>query len=437
MMVDRHPPGHRMGPARKLGGTVPGPIAETLAALLLVATLVSAVVRPWGLPEALIAVPAAGLLLVLGVLPLSQAGTEATSLGPTIGFLAAILVLANLCDRYGLFEAAGTWMASGSRGRPVTLLALVFAVASTVTAVLSLDATVVLLTPVVFATVARLRLRSKPHVYACTHLANSASLLLPVSNLTNLLAFSASGLSFARFGAVMALPWLAAIAVEWLVLRRFFSGELIGRAESIPPRRQPVPVFACVVVGLTLVGFFVTSLVHIAPAFAALGGAVTLGVPALASRRAALRDIGLALEVPFLAFVLALGIVVKAVSVHGLGSLVTHLVPGGTSLGSLLLIAAVAAVLANLINNLPAVLLLLPAASIAGPGAVLAVLIGVNTGPNLTYVGSLATLLWRRVLRQRGEELPVSEFMRLGALTVPPVLVAATVALWISLRAVG
>jgi arsenical pump membrane protein len=416
---------------------VPGPIAETLAALLLVATLVSAVVRPWGLPEALVAVPAAGLLLVLGVLPLRQAGTEATSLAPTIGFLAAILVLANLCDRYGLFEAAGTWMASGSRGRPVTLLALVFAVASAVTAVLSLDATVVLLTPVVFATVARLRLRSKPHVYACTHLANSASLLLPVSNLTNLLAFSASGLSFARFGAVMALPWLAAITVEWLVLRRFFGGELIGRAESLTTERQPVPVFACVVVGLTLIGFFVTSLVHIAPAFAALGGAVTLGVPALASRRADLRAIGLALEVPFLAFVLALGIVVKAVSVHGLGSLVTHLVPAGTSLGSLLLIAAVAAVLANLINNLPAVLLLLPAASIAGPGAVLAVLIGVNTGPNLTYVGSLATLLWRRVLRQRGEELPVSEFMRLGALTVPAVLVAATVALWISLRVVG
>ncbi len=416
---------------------MPGPIAETLAALLLVATLVSAVVRPWGLPEALVAVPAAGLLLVLGVLPLRQAGTEATSLAPTIGFLAAILVLANLCDRYGLFEAAGTWMASGSRGRPVTLLALVFAVASAVTAVLSLDATVVLLTPVVFATVARLRLRSKPHVYACTHLANSASLLLPVSNLTNLLAFSASGLSFARFGAVMALPWLAAITVEWLVLRRFFGGELIGRAESLTTERQPVPVFACVVVGLTLIGFFVTSLVHIAPAFAALGGAVTLGVPALASRRADLRAIGLALEVPFLAFVLALGIVVKAVSVHGLGSLVTHLVPAGTSLGSLLLIAAVAAVLANLINNLPAVLLLLPAASIAGPGAVLAVLIGVNTGPNLTYVGSLATLLWRRVLRQRGEELPVSEFMRLGALTVPAVLVAATVALWISLRVVG
>ena len=416
---------------------MPGPIAETLAGLLLVGTLGWAMVRPWGLPEAVVAVPAAALLLLLGVLSLSQAGAEAKSLAPTIGFLAAVLVLANLCDRYGLFEAAGTWMATGSRGRPVTLLALVFAVASTVTAVLSLDATVVLLTPVVFATVARLRLRSKPHVYACTHLANSASLLLPVSNLTNLLAFSASGLSFARFGATMALPWLAAIAVEWLVLRRFFSTDLVGRAEAVTTTRQPVPVFACVVVVLTLLGFFVTSVLHVAPAFAALAGAVTLAVPALVKRRAAVRDIGLALEVPFLAFVLALGIVVKALSVHGLGSLVTHLVPGGTSLGSLLLIAAVAAVLANLINNLPAVLLLLPAVAAAGPGAVLAVLIGVNTGPNLTYVGSLATLLWRRVLRQRGEELPLGEFMRLGAFTVPPVLVAATVALWVSLRLVG
>ena len=150
-----------------------------------------------------------------------------------------------------------------------------------------------------------------------------------------------------------------------------------------------------------------------------------------------LRDIGFALDVPFLAFVLALGLVVKAVSLHGLASLVAHLVPGGTSLGSLLVVAAVAAVLANLINNLPAVLLLLPAAAAAGPGVVLAVLIGVNAGPNLTYVGSLATLLWRRVLRQRDEELPTSEFVRLGAMTVPPVLLVSTLALWTSLRLVG
>ena len=416
---------------------MPSSIAETLAVLLLVVTLVCAVARPKGWPEAAFAVPAAVLLLVLGVLPLSQAGAEVRSLAPTIGFLAAVLVLADLCDRYGLFEAAGTWMATGSRGRPVTLLALVFVVASVVTAVLGLDATVLLLTPVVLTTVARLRLRAKPHAYACTHLANSASLLLPVSNLTNLLAFRASGLSFARFGAIMALPWLAAIAVEWVTLRRFFATDLVGRSEVEVATPLTIPVFVSVVVALTLFGFFVASLFHVNPAFAALGGAVTLAVPALVRRRAKVRDIGLSLDVPFLAFVLALGLVVKAVSLHGLSSLVVRMVPSGTSLGSLLLVAAVAAVLANLINNLPAVLLLLPAAAAAGPGVVLAVLIGVNAGPNLTYVGSLATLLWRRVLRRRGEDLPTSEFLRLGVVTVPPVLLASTVALWASLRLVG
>ena len=416
---------------------MPGPVAETLAVVLLVATLGCAIVRPRGLPEAVVAVPAAGLLLVLGILPLGQAGTEARSLGPTIGFLAAVLVLANLCDHYGLFQAAGSWMAAGSRGRPVSLLALVFAAASLVTAVLSLDATVVLLTPVVFATVARLRLRAKPHVYACTHLANSASLLLPVSNLTNLLAFGASGLSFARFGATMALPWVAAIGVEWLVLRRFFAGDLVGRGDTHSVTPLPVPVFATVVVTLTLAGFFVTSAFNVSPAFAALAGAAVLAVPAVASRRISVRDVALSTDVPFLAFVLALGLVVEAISLHGLGSVVAHVVPGGSGLGSLLVIAVVAAVLANVINNLPAALLLLPAVSGAGAGPVLAVLIGVNTGPNLTYVGSLATLLWRRVLMRHGQELPISEFLRLGALTVPPVLVISTVALWISLRLVG
>ncbi len=92
--------------------------------------------------------------------------------------------------------------ASISRGRPRRLLVTTFALASVTTAVLSLDATVVLLTPVLLTTASRLRVAARPHVYACTHLANSASLLLPVSNLTNLLAFAATGLSFAAFTVV-------------------------------------------------------------------------------------------------------------------------------------------------------------------------------------------------------------------------------------------
>ncbi|MEU4300755.1 arsenic transporter [Kitasatospora aureofaciens] len=413
-------------------------IAEALSVGLLVLVLVGAVVRPWGWPEAVVAVPAAGLVVATGAISPAHALAEAQRLGPVIGFLAAVLVLAQLCDDEGLFQACGAWMARTSAGSPRRLLVQVFAAASVITAVLSLDATVVLLTPVVFATAARLGARPKPHLYACTHLSNTASLLLPVSNLTNLLAFAASGLSFTRFAALMVLPWLVAIGVEYVVLRRFFAADLEAGAPSPGGAGAPeMPLFALVTVAGTLAGFVLTSTVGIDPAWAALAGALVLAVRALARRRTTPAAIVRSAAVPFLAFVLALGVVVRAVVDNGLASALGHLVPHGTSLPALLGVAVLAAVLANVINNLPATLVLLPLAVPSGAGAVLAVLLGVNIGPNLTYAGSLATLLWRRIVREHDAEVGLGEFTRLGLLVVPAALTLAVVALWGSLQIVG
>jgi arsenical pump membrane protein len=416
------------------------------------------VVRPFGLPEAVVAVPAAGLLIATGAISLDHTRAEAQRLGPVIGFLAAVLVLAELCDDAGLFTACGAWLSRAAAGRPRRLLAGVFVIASATTAVLSLDATVVLLTPVVFATAARSGVRAKPHVYACAHLSNSASLLLPVSNLTNLLAFADAGISFTRFAGLMALPWLAAIGVEYLVFRRFFADDLRIEAEAtataatasattpaaatlVPdaasdPQPRP-PVFTLTVVALTLAGFALASAAGINPAWAATAGALVLAVRALRERRATIKGLIAAASPMFLAFVLALGIVVRAVVDHGLAGTLGHLIPAGTSLPALLGLAALAALLANIINNLPAVLVLLPLATPVGTGAVLAVLVGVNIGPNLTYAGSLATLLWRRVVHAHEEQVDLREFSRLALWSVPATLVAATAALWLSLRLIG
>jgi arsenical pump membrane protein len=413
---------------------VPEALALVLALLVLTGTLAAAVVHSRWPVEALAAAGGAALLVALGTLSVSDARYALGDLGPTVGFLAALLVLAEGCRREGLFEAMGGLMAAGARGSPRRLLALVFAVAATVTAVLSLDATVVLLTPIVFATAARLRTSPRPHVYACSHLANSASLLLPVSNLTNLLAFQASGLSFMRFAGLMALPTAAAIAVEWGVLTRFFAVDLNrprrGRADD--GAGPPLPRFAVTVVALTLAGFGLSSVLAIAPAWVAVAGAAAITAPALMRRTTTARTLVLAAEPSFLVFVLGLGIIVRAASDNGLTDAARALLPSGVALPELLAVAAVSAILANLVNNLPATLILVPVAAPSGAAAVLAVLIGVNVGPNLTYVGSLATLLWRRVLHVEDHEIELGEFVRLGALTVPAGLVLATLLLWFS-----
>lgn len=242
--------------------------------------------------------------------------------------------------------------------------------------------------------------------------------------MTNLLAFAASGQSFTRFAALMALPWLVAIATEYVIFRWYFAIDLDAGAPAPPGAAAPeLPVFALATLACTLAGFVLASGFGVNPVWAALAGVVVLASRALAQRRTTAFEIVRAAAVPFLAFVLALGIVVRAVVDNGFAWALGNLVPAGTGLPVLLGTAALAAVLANMINNLPAVLVLLPLAAPAGPGAVLAVLLGVNIGPNLTYAGSLATLLWRRIMRGHDTDVDLGEFTLLGLLTVPAGLV--------------
>ena len=154
-----------------------------------------------------------------------------------------------------------------------------------------------------------------------------------------------------------------------------------------------------------LIGFVVASSLGIEAAWVAGAAALVLAVRALVRKEVSLRSLGGSLNIPFIAFVLGLGIVVMAVVHGGLGSFLGHLAPTGNGLVSLLLWALLAAVLANLVNNLPAVLLVLPLAAAVGPLAVLA--------------------------SDHDHEVSIGEFTVLGLLTTPASLVAGVTALWV------
>lgn len=420
--------------------------SDVVPVVALVVLLAIAYRHPRGSIEAGGGLLAAGATVATGALTGGGLRSELGHLGPVVGFLAAILVVADQCRAEGLFDAIGARLA-GRPGRQ--LLGLVFVVAVLVTATLSLDATVVLLTPVVVAATA---LRPGVRVageLACVRLANSASLVLPVANLTNLLAMPRLHLTFGAFFVRMLPGWLVVLGVEYVVLQWFArrqpspqragepeAGRPADRSPGQPDRRTlpPLPRLPLVVVAVMLVGFAVASPFGVPPVWVALVAALVLAGRNLARRRTAAVRVARSAHLPFAVFVLCLGIVVAALARGGFGDAVARVIPtagpgGGLGLRHLLLLAAIGAVVANLVNNLPATLLLVPLAAPLGTTALLGLLIGINVGSSMTWTGSLANLLWRRTLHASGRPVPSRAFHLAGVLASPVAIVLAVAVL--------
>ena len=406
------------------------PALDLVPVAALVALLVTAYRHPSGRIEALVGLSAAAATLLTGILTRGDVEDTLRSLGPVVVFLVTILVVADVCARAGLFTAAAARVRSASGGRPVPLFTGIFLLAAAVTAVLSLDATVVLLTPVVVSAAVVAGTSYRPGAHACLRMANSASLLLPVSNLTNLLAMPDLDLSFGGFALTMAPVLAIVLVVEYVVLRVLFRRELTApvrptEAEAAPP----LPVVPMVVVGLMLVGFGVGSLVGIEPGWISAVAAVVLVGWSRRRGLVTLREATHAAHPAFAVFVLCLALVVAAMSEGFLGDWVSDLLPDGTTYLDLMLIAVIATVLANLLTNLSATLLLVPLLAPLGDTAILAALLGLNIGSGLTYTGSLANLLWRRTLVRLEHPARLSELHRVSLVATPLSLVAAVTVL--------
>lgn len=406
------------------------PFSDLVALAALVGLLVTAFRHPSGRVELAVGTAAVAVVAGTGHLDADLVGSTLGHLGPVVLFLATILVVADVCAAAGLFTWAADRIARQGRGRTTWVFTGTFVAAALITTSLSLDATVVLLTPVVVAAALSLGVPHRPGAMACLRMANSASLLLPVSNLTNLLALPHLPYGFAGFALAMAPVLAVVLAVEYAGLRLLYRRELaqpVTRALTAEPARLPVVPLVAVLV--MLVGFAVGSPLGIEPGWISTATAVGLVAWARHCGIGSLRR-GIAAAHPsFAGFVLALGLVVSALGEGVLGDEVRALLPDGTGTLDLLVIAGIATLLAALVTNLSATLLLVPMLEPLGPVAVLAALLGLTIGSGLTWTGSLANLLWRRSLTRQGITTGSGDFHRVSLVLTPVSLVAAVVTL--------
>ena len=362
--------------------------------------------------------------VVTGFLPRPEAGALGERIAPVLGFVVAITIVAELARDAAVFDVVAQRLARWGRGRVVALWMLVVALAVVSTVFLSLDTTAVIVTPVVVLLAQGIGVSPLPFALATVWLANTASLALPVSNLTNLLAAPAIGDGPAAFIALSWAPTLVGILVPVAILTVMHRRTVFRTYETPVPRRPADPTLFWSATGILVVLMPLLAITHDVwiPATAA---ALALIVLFAVRRRRALR---IAL-VPWQALALAasLFVLVEAAHAHGFLDVLTSPTANGDSPGDLFRLAALGAVSANAINNLPAYLVLEPAAG--DPVALMALLIGVNLGPLITPWASLATLLWHHRIVALGVTIRWSRFMMWGVLAAVPTVLAAVLVL--------
>jgi arsenical pump membrane protein len=310
-----------------------------------------------------------------------------------------LLLVGAVVEADGLFEAIGTRI-ERIGGGSVGLLATLLCLDAIVTAVLNLDTAVVFVTPIVLHSARQRNCDERPFLYGTLFIANGASLLLPGSNLTNLIVLAHAPRSGASFARAMVLPWLAVVAVTIAFVAVVYRPRgVAGATRPLPPLRVGLGV-AVTVAATVLI------LVLRNAALPVLG----VGIAAVAARRLRPRLSPHVLGGLFL-LVVSFGVLARRWS--GPALLVRHL--GGVGAAALAAVSSVA------INNLPAAALL----SARAPAHPLPLLIGLNLGPNLAVTGSLSAYLWYQAARRLDARPSLRQSSLLGLALVPLTIAAA------------
>jgi arsenical pump membrane protein len=412
-------------------------IVMTLA--VFAAMLALMVVRPRRWNEAWWTMLAAAAMLAPGLVTPHEALGAVLAGKNTLLFLLSLLALSLLVGKSGFFDWAAIRCALVAKGDAHSLYRNAFVAGAIITAILSLDTTAVMLTPVLLALVKRLKVPAAPYVLLCAFVANVGSLALPISNLTNLLFADAFRQTFAAFAARMIVPQLVALVSTYAILRWHFRRALPSSfdTESLPEPASVVPNHAYFLVCVTvlvavLVGYFLAPLLGLEPYVFAFAASAVLLLAGMAAGRVRIYVVR---ELAWDIFPFVIGLFIAVQGLENLGIVdassgwLAEMRPGSPV--KLLTAAGATAFTANIVNNLPAALIARSVLlrSHAAMGTVLASLIGANVGPMITPFGSLATMLVLGFARRDGVEVRTGRLVLFGLWAVPVILVLTTLTL--------
>jgi arsenical pump membrane protein len=413
-------------------------------------TLIGIMTRPFRWNEARIAMAGAGVLLLLGLISPGDAFLTLIRDWNTFLFFFGMMGLSALAETAGLFDWLAVQAARLAGKSAARLFLNVFLLGSLISMLLSNDATALILTPIVYVLVTKLRLPVLPYLFACTFIADTASFLLPVSNPINIIITSRFPLDLLTFLRLLFLPSLVVIGINIGIFFLLYRNQLKGDFDirRLPSAEQAIKHrtyfrFTCCVLAVSALAYLIASAVQLPLSLVAMGGAALLLIGGLSWRQTTLLETARRVSWSIFGFIGGMFIVVRAIEDTGLtttfGNWLIHL-SGGTSLGAVTVGTVGAAVGTNLINNVPMAVVMISALSgiqHAPPavqhGFVAATIFGCDLGPNLTTVGSLATVLWLLILRQRNVDVSGLDYFKVGVLVTPLMLVAGALTIWLLL----
>ena len=329
-----------------------------------------------------------------------DAKSAAVQAWPAFALVAGLLLVGAAAAKEGVFAAAGT-VAARAPGGAAMLLVVLLLLEAVVTAVLNLDTAVVFMTPVLLQAARRRGIPDGPFLYGAVFMANSASILLPGSNLTNLIVLQHEHVTGSTFAARLAPAWGVTVAVTIVFVLVAFRRDLRTCMGGEPDRvtLRPRAGAAGIVAAVVLV------LVLAQPALPVLGLGVGVAAVARLPAHRGFAALNPALLLGVLGVAIALGTVAR--DVGWFSSLVDQ--------AGLWETAGIAAVGSLLVNNLPAAVML----SAHVPAHPRALLLGLDLGPNLAVTGSLAAVLWLQVARANGARPSALRYTLLGLVLVP------------------